>query len=143
MHPQTIQDETLGVLTWNSQVEWWEGKQEITPGRTISITVSADDTPLDTVLERARRAYRHVQSEEPSLRRAAADALLALHNEEWNEGEPIDDDAFVSRMVLKDIAAYDDGSSEVSYDDGDLFWGHTIILSVDEEGTVQDAGIQG
>jgi len=143
MDKRVVQDEVLGVLTWDGEAEWWEGEQEITPGHIVSVTVSANDTPLDTALERARQTYWRVQREGLALRRAAADILLALHNEEWNRGEPTTSDTFVNRMLLTDIAVYGDGSSEVSYNDGDLFRGHTIIVSVDEEGAVQEAGIQG
>lgn len=141
MEKQAVRDDVLGLLTWDDSLEWWEGKREIIPGHTISVSVSSNDAPLETVMELARRAYRRVQTEEPSLRRAAADALLTLHNEEWNEGEPIDGDTFTSRMVLTEFSAYDDGSAEVSYDDGGLFLGHTIIVSVDADGTIKDASI--
>lgn len=143
MKEQTAQDEVLGILTWDDSLEWWEGKREIMPGHTISVSVSPNDVPLETVVELARRAYRQVQTEEPSLRRAAADALLTLHNEEWNEGEPIGSATFISRMVLTEFSAYDDGSAEISYDDGGLFLGHTIIVFVDADGTIKDASING
>ena len=49
----------------------------------------------------------------------------------------------MARMTLTEFAAYEDGSIEISYDDGDLFWGHTITVTLDEHGAVQEVGING
>ena len=143
MQEQTVEDETLGTLIWDSQLEWWEGRQEITPGQTISVTVSSDDAPLDIVLEQARQLFRRVQAAEPIFRRAAADALLDRYNSAWNEGAPISSNAFMSRMAITALSVYADGGAEIDYSDGDLFLGHTITLSVDKSGSAEYASING
>ena len=143
MREQTVEDSALGTLTWDNDLEWWEGKQEITPGHIISIFVSPNDEPSATVLKQARQAFVRAQRDEVALRRAAADRLLALHNEEWNEGPPTDSDAFINRMLVNEFAAYEDGSVEISYTAGDLFWGHTITVSVDKNGVARNASING
>ena len=143
MREQTIEDKTFGTLIWDDSLEWWEGKREIAPGHFVSIAVSPGDKPSETVLEQARQSLKHLQSEDLAFRRFAADTLLALHNEEWNDGPPTDGETFAGRMTLTEFAAYEDGRAEISYDDGDLFWGHTIFVSVDANGAFQDAGING
>lgn len=143
MQEQTVEDEILGTLIWDSQLEWWEGRQEITPGQTISVTVSADDVPLDTVLEQARQLFRRIQAAEPMFRRSTVDVLLDRYNSAWNEGPPISSDAFMSRMTITALSVYADGSAEIDYSDGDLFRGHTITLSVDKNGSAEYASING
>jgi hypothetical protein len=143
MREQIVEDETLGTLTWDDDLEWWTGKQNISPGHTIFIAVSPNDEPSEIVLIQARRAFERVRKDEMAFTRAAADRLLALHNEEWNDGPPIDNNAFMERMAMTKFAAYYDGSVEISYADGDLFSGHTIIVSVDKNGFIQDASIDG
>ena len=143
MREKAVEDSVLGTLTWDNDLEWWEGKQEITPGHTVSVFVSPNDEPSEIVLEQAWLAFVRVQRDEVFFRRAAADNLLALHNEEWNDGQPIDGDTFAARMTMTQFASYYDGSAEISYADGDLFWGHTIIVSVNRDGSVQGASING
>ena len=143
MQNPTVKDETFGTLTWDENLEWWEGKKEIRPGQIVSVSISADDVPLDTVLEQARQMFQHVQAAEPALRRSAADTLLVRYNSSWNEGPPIDANTFLLRITMTAFSVYADGSAEIDYDDGNLFLGHTISLSLDENGSVQDASVNG
>ena len=143
MREQTIEDEVLGTLTWNKSVNCWGGETEIMPGHTISVTVLAEDTPLATVLEGARPLFQRLRADEPALRQAAADGLLARYNSTWNDGPPLDSATFMAQIALNGFAAYEDGSAEINYDDGDLFWGHTITVSIDANGAFQDVGING
>ncbi len=49
----------------------------------------------------------------------------------------------MSRISLESLHAYPDGEFEVYCHDGDLFWGHVIIVSGNINGTFQDAHIAG
>lgn len=141
---QVINDETLGQLVWDDLAECWEGRREFAPGRTIPVSVAPDDdAALETVLARARRAFQRLQQSEPSLRQAASEVLLDLCNEEWNEGEAVSNAAFVSRMTVKEVTIESDGCAALVYDDGNLFWGHSIWVEVDEAGVFQGASIAG
>lgn len=57
--------------------------------------------------------------------------LLDLKNGTWlSKGElPLSAEQFLSRMKFKSISLLADGSFEFWYDDGDLFWGHSIQIS--------------
>ncbi len=140
---QTINDETLGQLVWDEQVKWWEGQREITPGLTIPVSVSPNDVALETVLAQAGRMFLRVQQSEASLRQSASEVLLELCNEEWNEEEPISGEDFIGRMTPKELAIESDGSATLYYHDGNLFWGHSILVEIDDMGVFQDAGIAG
>lgn len=61
----------------------------------------------------------------------------------WNEGEIISKDEFKKRINIQGILIFCEGNAELYYDDGDLFWGHTIVVDVDENGLYQEAQIYG
>ena len=63
----------------------------------------------------------------------AAAELLTLKNDAWlGEGEAsIDAATFVGSLTLAGVNAFPDGTFEVYFDDGDLFWGHSVQVDVD------------
>jgi hypothetical protein len=68
------------------------------------------------------------------LRRFAADALLPLHNETWLDDDigPVDQAGFVARLANPAIVVYDQsGMAAVLFEDGGLFAGHWIEVSID------------
>lgn len=56
---------------------------------------------------------------------------MKLKNENWLEEneELVTAELFKKRMRLEKIAVYPNGEFEFWYDDGGLFWGHTILIS--------------
>ena len=78
----------------------------------------------------------------------AAAELLALKNDFWlDEGEsPLDAATFVGSLALSGVNAFPNGTFEVYFDDGDLFWGHSVRVDVEAGGLVhagRDGGIGG
>ena len=75
----------------------------------------------------------------------AADELLALKNDVWlDEGEaPIDVAAFARSLALSGVNAFPDGSFEAYFDDGDLFWSHSVRVDVDAEDVFMRAEMVG
>jgi hypothetical protein len=70
---------------------------------------------------------------------------LPLKNESWlgdNESE-VSAEAFVERLALQSITVYPDGELEFGFEDGDLFWGHFIIVSGSLSEGPRDASIAG
>ena len=55
----------------------------------------------------------------------------------------MDSDTFMSKMTITAFSVYADGSAEIDYNDGDLFLGHTITASIDKDGFVLYASING
>src|SRR5262249_26778923 len=112
-------------------------------GHLVNIAVSPEDADLATALKAARRAWDEIREEEIDLRRSAADELLDLHNQEWNDGLPIDAEEFSERMTLESITFFPDGGADLFYHDGGLFGGNTIILGVLADGSFGGATIAG
>ena len=68
-----------------------------------------------------------------------------LKNRTWvEEGEKkVTAAQFRKRMKLESVSFYPDGSLEFCHDDGDLFWGHTILVSGTLRRGPTDADIPG
>ena len=64
-------------------------------------TEEDEDITPDVALDNARRAYLAFRDKEPAARDFAAEALLDVYNQEWNQGEPIDEDAFMEHLAWK------------------------------------------
>jgi hypothetical protein len=144
---RTIRDEVLGPLTWNTDLDWWEGRVELSPGHPLSLSLSVEDedATADPVREIAhgRRILLFLREHEPEARLVAADELLEIYNAEWNEGEPLDEEEFMDRLTLDDVNVSFDGSAELFYLDDGLFAGHTVVVTVDANGNFADADVAG
>jgi len=147
MAERTIHDEMLGALTWNSQLGWWEGQAEIAPDRSVTFSVSVEDEETDeeprVEIENARRVLLRLPEQEPEARQLAADELLDIYNEEWNDDDPLSAEEFMTRLVLDDVGIFADGSAELFYQDGGLFTGHAVLVTLDAAGNLDDADIAG
>jgi len=81
-------------------------------------------------------------------REYAASELTDLAND-WQQedeaqtAEPITADVFAQRIHLSELSIAADGSATPYYDDGDLFWGHVIVIDVEVDGALTDASIAG
>ena len=132
-----------GDFLLNRQYKWYEMK---TPD--CGFTLDTDEGSGETC-EAALATYKKHEMNMPELDRQlrayAADHMLDTAND-WldNAGEePITADRFADRITLSGLAFRNDGSIEAYYDDGDIFWGHCIIVRMDKNGTVKDAEIAG
>jgi hypothetical protein len=140
MKMENITDKTFGVLEWDNQLNLYSTQVELSPIHQVQVNFHIESS---VALERIRQVYEGIQAQESALRQATADALLVLHNDTWNEQEEINTQEFMRRMNLEAITFYEDGTSELFYNDGDLFWGHCIVLSLNNQGQFQDATIAG
>jgi len=137
------QDTAFSKLTWEDNLEWWTGQIEVAPGHDIQVALSTTEGELETLLTQARPLLAHIRREETDLRRVTAKTLLELYNTAWNEGAAIDGARLAACITLQAVTFYPDGSAELFYDDGDLFAGHTLLVSLDAQGNLQDATIAG
>ncbi len=147
MEPRTIHDDLLGALTWNGDLGWWEGRAEVSPGHPLSLSLSVEEEDPDVEpaqeIAHGRRVLLFLREHEPEARLVAAEELLEIYNAEWNEGEPLDEEEFMERLTLDDIGILSDGSAELLYQDGGLFAGHTVLVTVGADGNFADADIAG
>ncbi|MBS4207224.1 DUF2262 domain-containing protein [Bacillus sp. FJAT-50079] len=109
----------------------------------IDVTVSIEDYDRDTVLKLVEITLRITKEQEENYKRKASEELIELHNKTWNEGEINSKEEFVNRIKLEGILFFCEGNAELYYNDGDLFWGHTIVVDVNENGEYESAQING
>lgn len=134
----------LGALSYDDHLAWWTGKTEW-GGAVVKLTFQ----PLEGESEAA--CFERIEATLPKLardevERYAASRLLALHNDSWREAEetePLDEARFIARITPESIRFDDEGSAEIGFADGDLFWGHFILVDLDHELTPRDASIAG
>ena len=137
---KTLQDEVLGTLTYDQQLGWYE----TTLGNFKLYLPCESEREADESLNHARSFH---QSRTRLIREAAAfgcESLVDLKNETWlDEGEEaLSKETFVSRLSIEAVVVYPDGSVEFTFGDGDLFWGHVIQVSY-EDNVFVEAGIAG
>jgi hypothetical protein len=110
----------------------------------LTLYANADDD-LEPALRRAREILTNLTTCEREVREHAVEALLSLKNEAWlEEGDsPITEGQFRQQMTLETIVFYPEGDVTFYYQDGGLFWGHTIEVGLDAEGNFTHADIPG
>ncbi|MDZ8053489.1 MAG: DUF2262 domain-containing protein [Aulosira sp. ZfuVER01] len=143
MSEQIIKNQILDELTWNSDLDCWSSQIEITPDNLVNLSVDTEDVETTAVIELACHSFIRLQEQEINYRHCAANQLLDLYNHIWSNGDEIDCQSFMKLIKLEDIHFNFDGSANLYYDDGDLFCGHTIIVSIDCNGAFEDARIAG
>ena len=146
MPDRTIHDDVLGTLTWNDKLDWWEGRVELTPEHAIGLSISVEGeegVPLGEEIEQARSILIRLREREPEARIVAAEELLDIYNDQWNDDETLDEEEFMARLTLDDLSVAADGSAELFYRDDNLFAGHTVLVTVGVDGNFEDADIAG
>lgn len=133
----------LGDLVYDANVDWWSGKLPF-GGHDVDVNVTVpSQLERSAALDRAASAIERLDCD--ALKLYAADQLLALHNDTWRDEDDDETDAegFAARMIPRALTVGEDGSVTAWFDDGDLFWGHSIHVSLDAELRPTDAGIAG
>ncbi len=140
-----LEDKVLGRLVWKDNANWYSA--EIEQGdAVVSVCLQRDAAgSLEASLDRARKVVRSLRKYTRLARKHAAERLLQVMNEHWlDEGEkPLTSAAFQKRMTLTSIVFDEEGGTTFYHDDGNLFLGHTIHVSLDAEDNCIDAHFSG
>lgn len=138
MNGEFDHDPVFGALQCDEDRRSFEAAMEIPPGHKVTVTIDWMGVAPDEALEKARELYAIVVQREPEYRQGVASALLKLYNEDWQEGEAMDEAGFMRRISLSsiNIAPVEFGNAgcvSLDYSDGDLFAGHWIEVFLDAE----------
>jgi hypothetical protein len=134
---QSLESTRFGPLVYDPTHEWFEAGTTF-GGQSIAINLSApNDEGAARLLANAEAMAADEAGWFARLQECAA-GLVDISNE-WNEDQddwtgPIDRDGFISRISLESIVLHEGDRFEAYFNDGDLFWGHSIVVS----GTMAD-----
>lgn len=129
--PIKLKDDFFGTLTYDRGLQQYECKAGWN-GKRVRVSFRVEqEKDLRSILELARRLWKAQKSWDKRVRDFAVARLLPLKNECWLDDyeRKVTSKRFRDRMKLESIAIYPDGEFEFWHDDGDLFWGHSILVS--------------
>lgn len=147
---QILNDEILGSVTFDPQTDRYEAIYQI-DGRSVDIYIElVEAKALLTLVGNAAKklsSQYYLQAMQAMLI-----PMLALKNDYWlgedededGNKEPIlDAEEFKRRITITGIEFYANGESVIYCDDGELFFGHCIMIDLDKDGVFIDANIAG
>jgi hypothetical protein len=143
--PAVHHDPQFGALTLDRSVDWYSGETRWNE-ETIEVNFEATSPEeLKSGIDVARALWTEQASWNDRVRAFAVERLLDLKNGNWVDEEegPISSETFLSRMKLRSITIRPNGAFEFWHDDGDLFFGHSIMVSGSLADGLQDVDIPG
>jgi hypothetical protein len=143
--PVEFSDSVLGRLILNRLAGWFEGNV-VWQGGMINLALSAAaEIDRQAAVQTAKVLLDSMLEWSQQVNNLAVSKLLSLKNECWldEDEQEISSTEFLNRMQLKSITVYPDGSVDFWHDDGDLFWGHSILVTGSLSDGVTDASIAG
>ncbi len=140
-----IHHRVLGYIRLQEDQRSYEG-QFSWEGETVPMYIECEKGQdharcLDVVLKIRPRIERYLSA----AKNYAASSMIQLKNDAWlDDGESlVTEEEFRNRMVLESVIVNGDGTASLTFLDGDIFWGHWIVVEFDENGTPTDAELAG
>jgi hypothetical protein len=111
--------------------------------RNINIGISRDDQPLETTLKLAAEVARRLPELDKLAKRVAVADLRETYNDGWNEYDEGQEDGsfksvsnpklseaeFEAKLSLNAVNVTGAGMIDFFYDDGRMFWGHSVVVN--------------
>lgn len=148
--PVTIENE-LGIFALDREFSWFEGEVDKN-GISVLVYMETDEEDGDTAETAMRTAaafFTDFEKQDKKYRAFAAGQLTGLAND-WLEEDDSEDkpdeitkDVFTERIEISEITFCSDGEMTLYYSDDDMFWGHSIEVTVDASGEPESANIVG
>jgi hypothetical protein len=144
-NPVTFQDSQFGIFQLDRRVNWYEAdvSWNSKPAR-LTLRVDKDLDP-EPALKTARLLWNSQSDWDRKIYDCAIQKLLKIKNDSWLQSgdEKVTSQNFKDKMALEAVIVAADGEFEFWFEDGDLFWGHSIRVdgSISEGPT--NAGIEG
>ena len=137
--------DALNALGYEEQLGCYTGKVALGDISIELMLHTDDDDNLAPALRRAREVLAGFAAYARQAEAYAAQELLSLKNDIWLEEDetPVTAAEFKQRMTLEALVFYAEGDVTFYYQDGDLFWGHTIELMMDAADNFISAVIAG
>ncbi len=143
--PTTLTDDRFGTLTLDRRVSWFEASTRWCDSE-VRLALQASEGPdLKAALRAASELWDAQQTWDERIKAFAVERLLPLKNGTWldEDEDELTAEQFVSRMTLNSINVSPAGEFDFWHGDGDLFWGHSILVSGNLADGPTDADIPG
>jgi hypothetical protein len=134
--PVTFSHPQFGLFTLDRRVNWFAAKAEWC-GAPVELTVcSGAAEEMEKSLAAARQLWADQREWQKRIVALATKELRATKNNSWldEDESEVSEEEFARRMVIQTISVQPSASFDFWYGDGDLFWGHSIMVS----GTLTD-----
>ncbi len=128
--PVIVKHKYLGALTLDKMTKTLETTIRFYKTK-ITLSIEADSqASYDRSLEYAVELYKKAEYWENQAKQCAVRDLLELKNDNWLEEEEqeLNEAQFQKKMKPDQLTLYPDGNFDLDFDDGELFWGHTITV---------------
>lgn len=142
---------SMGELVLNREMSMFEGTFTWQGGR-LMVFLETDENEgntADNALAAFETFSRDMENWDLRMKHFAAGELMELAND-WladldseDKPEEITDEYFVRVIEMRELSFESNGCITAYYSDGDLFWGHSIEIFVDENGELESADIVG
>lgn len=145
----------FGELTFDPNLSFWSGR--IAAGtfahlgvRAIDVDLALPEDASDADFDETARTFGGIELAAALAK--ASEELLDVYNTGWreweeegqdHEGPILDAPGFESRLTLASISLDEDGAVSLGFDDGALFWGHSVVVALDRDLVPQHAAIAG
>ena len=141
-----IEHPELGTLRYESTHDWYEGRIGLQESN-IAIQLLMDEAgKVAPAIERASNFVGELGKYAKLAKEYAAQGLLEIKNEAWvddEDEEPLTSVQFEQRMSLESLSIDPNGKVSFYHNDGDLFWGHCILVTMDSENNFIEAETAG
>ncbi|MFP3916768.1 DUF2262 domain-containing protein [Lysinibacillus telephonicus] len=149
LKPVFYNDEILGqfeliksVNTFEKKIIWANDEG------LLSFDWFEDNDKMKSALKTAYVLFEQQDEWSQRVKEYAAEELTELANDwlqddEETEIQEITKEMFMGLMKLSTICVYPEGDFEIFYSDGDMFWGHSIIVCGNIDGKFDSAEIAG
>jgi hypothetical protein len=139
---EILEDNVFGKLEWESMMSWWIGQYQYTKDLKIWIHIYAKDQNDFDAIKQAHNSLSIIRENEYEFRKFAYSNISELTLDE--DLSKISSDDFCEKLSLESITFQVSGNGfEIAFDDGGIFNGHIIVISIDKSGSPFDASIQG
>jgi hypothetical protein len=145
MNANELEIPGIGLLSYEAAYSWYVVKIDIAK-LAVEIRLAVDeDEAIDYSLERCRNLVANITAYAEKAKQYAAERLLELKNETWLDDNetPLTSEQFKDRIILESIVISPEGKLDFYHNDGDIFWGHCVLVSIDKDDQCIEANIAG
>lgn len=142
--PVIYESTKLGKFELDRQLDWYEGKTDWN-GKLIDVFLSGELDKLDYTEQNALLIVQNQQGWDNFIKEKICKELLTLKNDSWldEDEKPLTANEFISKIYLESITINNTDDFQMCFNDGDIFWGHAIIVETDLKKNIEDIGIAG